>query len=70
MTTAEMAAYAYDQIDQARAALTAVSEETTSATRGSSSQKHVYPVTGPDPPMCEVGAFGRSNGHMWCTCAH
>ena len=32
--------------------------------------KHVYPVTGPDPPMCEVGAFGRSNGHMWCSCAH
>ena len=31
------------------------SNVTTSATRGSSSQNHVYPVTGPDPPMYEVG---------------
>src|SRR6476619_2892891 len=33
-----------------------VSKQTTSATRGRSSQKHVYPVTGPDPPMYEVDA--------------
>src|SRR5690242_21815148 len=32
-----------------------VAKQTTSATRGSSSQKHVYPGTGLDPPVCEVG---------------
>jgi hypothetical protein len=33
MTTADMVAYAYDQIDQARAALNAASNETISGTR-------------------------------------
>ena len=33
-----------------------VPKEATSATRGSLSQQHVHPVTGPDPPMCEVDA--------------
>jgi hypothetical protein len=55
MSTAAMAAYALDQIDQARAELGAVSKDHICDSRKSVS-KLVYPVSGPDPLMYEVGA--------------